>query len=122
MQNSLSLMVLQLVLFTFLSMIGLSLAILIPAMIYRKGKPEKSEIRWAANLCLFLGTLASIGMFDMFLRNGSKAGLFALLTMAVSVSYWLCLRHWSNHPGVKPRPNPRRVRTHRARMNMASHR
>lgn len=122
MQNSLSLMVIQLILFTFLSMIGASLLILIPSMIYRKGRPERPEIRWAAKLCLFLGIVAAVGMFDMYLKNGGKAGLFALLTIAVSVAYWFCLSRWSNHPDVKPRPNPRRVRTHRARVHVTPHR
>lgn len=123
MQNSLSLMVIQLVSVTFLSMVGASLVIFIPAMIYRKGRLERPEIRWAANFCLTLGFLAALGMFGMFLKNGSEAGLFALLTLAVSIAYWFCLRHWSNRPDTKPRPNPRRVRTRRVRvLSTTSHR
>lgn len=123
MQNtSLSLMVIQLVLVAVLSLIGASLVVLIPAMIYRKGMPERREIKWAANFCLFLGILAALGMFDMFLRNGGESGLFALLMLGISAAYWFCLRHWSTRPGLKPKLNPRRVRTHRARMDMISHR
>jgi hypothetical protein len=91
-------------------------------MIFRKGNLERPVIRWTANICLALGVLAALGMFDMFVKNGGESGWFALWMLAVSVAYWLALRHWANRPGIKPKPNPRRVRTHRARMNMASHR
>lgn len=122
MQNSLGVMVIQLVLVAFLLLVAASLLILIPAMIYRKGLPERREIKWAANFCLLLGILASLGMFDMFLRNGGESGLFTLLTIGISAAYWFCLRHWSTRPGLKPKLNPRRARTHRVRMDMISHR
>jgi hypothetical protein len=122
MQHSLGLMVIQLVLVTLLLMIGISLAIFIPAMIYRKGRPERPEIRWTANVCLFLGVLASLVMLDMFRRNGGESGLYALVTIAVSVFYWFCLRHWASRPSTKPKLNPRRVRTHRRRLDMISNR
>ncbi|RUL77572.1 hypothetical protein [Dyella choica] len=122
MHDSLGIMLLQLVLVAVLLLIGASLVILIPAMIYRKGLPHRREIKWAANFCLSLGVIASLGMVDMFLRNGGDSGLFAVLTIAVSAAYWFCLRHWSTRPGLKPKLNPRRMRTHRVRMDVTSHR
>ena len=116
MQNSLTVTLVQLITGVLLGMSVVSLLILVPSMIFRKGRPEKPEIRWAGNVCLVLGCLASIGMLDMYRRNGGDSGLFALVTVALAVLYWLCLRSWSNRPLVPIKG--RAMHTHRNRLGV----
>jgi len=128
MQNSLSFAVLQLIVGALLSLIAISAVIFIPAMIYRKGRPGTAEIKWTGYICLALGAIAAIGMFDMYLKNGGSSGLFAFVTLAISALYGLGLWFLARRAEGKIYPRQvyarrsRHARAHRARLNIASHR
>lgn len=121
MQSSLTFLLAQLVTGVFLALFAISVLILVPSMILRKGRPGKPEIRWTGHICLVLACLASLVMLDMYRRNGGDSGLSALLTMAFAGLYWFGLRTWANRPLVKIKGRP--MHTHRAnRLGIVPHR
>lgn len=128
MQNSLSFAVLQLIVGAVLSLLVISLLMLVPAMIYRKGRPEAPELKWTGYVCLAAGAIVAIGMFDMYLKNGGSSGVFAFVTIAVAALYWGGLWWWAHRADGKASPRhahthrSRHARAHRARLNAVSHR